>query len=407
MPQTKETQIGESPQLASARAKYRQYMQDIRHLLFSTPHIHKSQRVREQAEFYLEQVKAVAFNLGIAPQQDYPRFHVDTLFGPCIYTIWGPNPDFIYAWVWVDGAKSYRIRGNRNDTVWGSFQVTSGFWGDPDAKNLSEVPFEDLDIDAEGSFEITVSAKPQKGNWLPLNADSENNYIFYRRTVVDWENERVAGAHIDLLDDIRRPIHMDEAKLARRIEWAGKTMKNATALYTVGLIQRALDHAGTNKFFCVNGDEFKDSGYNPGAKYFHAVYDLSETEALIIETEPADAKYWGVHLTDIWLQSIDFVHHQSSLNASQTKISSDGKIRIVLSLIDPGVENWLDPAGCGYGLIQFRSYYGTVVPPMATRVVALSELRCHLPADTATITERTRNEVLRRRARSILKHYGV
>ena len=69
--------------------------------------------------------------------------------------------------------------------------------------------------------------------------------------------------------------------------------------------------------------------------------------------------------------------------------------------------NWLDPAGCGYGLIQFRSYYGTVVPPMSTQVVALSEVRNHLPADTATITEQTRTEVLQRRARSLLKHYGV
>ena len=407
MPNTEHRSIGESAVLAAAREKYGQCMDDIRLMLFNTPHSQKSQRVREQAEFYLEQIKAVAFNLCIAPQQDYPRFYVDTLFGPGIYPIWAPNPDFIYAWTWLDSAKTYRVWGNRNDTAWGSFQVTSGFWGDPRQKNLSEVQFDDLDINKDGSFEIIFSAKPQKGNWIALTADAEDNYIFHRRTVVDWENEKIAEAHIELIDDVRQPVHMDEAKLARRIESAGEKLKNATAVYTIGLIQRALDRAGINQFFCVNGDEFKDDGYNPGAKYFHAVYDLAESEALIIETEPADAKYWGVHLADIWLQSIDFVHHQSSLNASQTHISSDGKIRFVLSLQDPGVANWLDPAGCSYGLIQFRSYYGTVVPPMATRVVALSELRCHLPADTATITERTRSEVLRRRARSILKHYGV
>jgi hypothetical protein len=407
MTQENESAIEEPGELAAAREKYRRDMEDIRRILFNTPHVQKSQRVREQAELYLEQVKAIAFNLGIAPRQGYPRFQTDTLFAPTIYPIWGPNPDFIYAWVWLDGACTYRITGCRNDSLWGSFQTMSEFWGDPKQRQLSELPFDDMDIAADGTFEIWVSAEPRKGNWIPLDANSENNYIFLRRTVVDWAGEKPAEVHIEFVDGDRGTLHMDQATLARRIARAGEMLKNATSMFSVGLIGNAIDKVGMNNILCVNGRANRDDGYHPGADYLWGAFALNEAEALIIEIEWTGPKYWGFHLTDIWLQVTDYVFHQSSLNVAQARVDRDGKYRFVISAEDPGVPNWLDPVGNSYGGMQGRSYDAATPPTVATRVVPSSRVREYLPLDTPTVSAAERMRIVNQRARSILRHYNA
>ena len=397
----------ESGALVEARAKYGQSMREIREMLFRSPHMQKGARVRAQAEFYLEQVKAVAFNLGVAARQEYPRFLSDTLFGPTLYPIWGPNPDFLYAWTHLDGARNYRITGKRNDSAWGSFQLTREFWGDPQQKNLAELPFDDMKLAADGSYEILVSAEKHQGNWLPLDHDCRHNYIFLRRTIIDWERETPASAHIEMLGEPAQPYEFDECELAARIQRAGRMLRNATAMYTIGLAQRPANEVGANNFLCVSGNANQDDGYNPGAEYFYAAFELGESQALLIETESTGARYWGIHLTDTWLQTLNYVNQQSSLNASQACVDRDGKCRFVLSLQDPGVANWLDPGGNSCGLIQFRSYYARSRAQVTARIVPLSAVRSHLPADTPSITASERSAALRKRARSILRHYGA
>jgi hypothetical protein len=52
----------------------------------------------------------------------------------------------------------------------------------------------------------------------------------------------------------------------------------------------------------------------------------------------------------VWLR-LQEIYRLSSTNGHYAKISSDGKFRAVISLEDPGVPNWLDPAGFKQGTI--------------------------------------------------------
>lgn len=393
--------------LAQAREIYDAEMVSLARLLRTSPHYAKSKVAGEQAEFLIEQIGAVAFNLLISPQPHYPKLLVDTMFGPNLFPIWGPNPDFKYGWTWLDGRKRYRLWGERGTTDWASFQVASGFWGDPGLKTLGDFTFDDMQFDSDGGYEIVMGGERCPGNWIPLDPESGENFIFLRRAMLDWETEQVATVRIEMIDAPDEPLHLDETRLATRIARAGVGMVNSIIQYPLALSNLALEKAGLHRFHIVTATSEQDTGYNPGAYYAYLVYHLQPGEALVVEAKLVNPRYWGIHATDIWLQSLDYVFHQASLNGAQSCADADGVVRFVLSLDDPGVPNWLDPVGTDYGMLQFRSYYSEAQPQISARVVPLASLRAALPADTRSVPPAERREAMRRRARSLLQHYST
>ncbi|MGV7904475.1 hypothetical protein PJN93_32170, partial [Mycobacterium kansasii] len=55
-----------------------------------------------------------------------------------------------------------------------------------------------------------------------------------------------------------------------------------------------------------------------------------------------------------WYISLDYIHHQTSLNGAQAQVDPDGMIRIVVAQNDPGVTNWIETLGHRRGYLQFR-----------------------------------------------------
>jgi hypothetical protein len=135
--------------------------------------------------------------------------------------------------------------------------------------------------------------------------------------------------------------------------------------------------------------------------YWPACFQLEQDEALIIETElPARRPYWNIQLNDPYFNALEYVYRLSSTNGHYAKLSSDGKIRAVISLTDPGVPNWLDPAGYTEGGIYGRWYDCDSEPVPTIKRVKMAALRQHLPADTPSVTPKQRAEELRQRVRA-------
>jgi len=133
--------------------------------------------------------------------------------------------------------------------------------------------------------------------------------------------------------------------------------------------------------------------------YYDCWFDLGEDDALIVETAvPEDARYWQMLVADDRFSTVDWVYRQSSLNDTQMRIDSDGRARFVVSARDPGVHNWLDKADNRTGIVQMRVKSGPQVPDPMTKVVPISVVRDHLPADTPTVSAEERAEALRQRA---------
>jgi hypothetical protein len=133
-----------------------------------------------------------------------------------------------------------------------------------------------------------------------------------------------------------------------------------------------------------------------GQVYYDGIYEIGDDEALIVEMDlPKQCRYWQILVADDRFATVDWVNRQSSLNDSQARIDSDGKLRAVVSKQDPGVPNWLDKADFPWGIIQMRLNHASEFPEATVTKVAVAEVRRHLPDDTSVVTPAERRDRLR------------
>ncbi len=392
--------------VAEAQAAWDRTVNTARAELLSHPRA-KDPALLAQGHYFLGTLETVAFNMYVAPRQQYPAFYTQSFFMPFELS-WGTqNPDFLNHNAFLDGAHTYRIWGNAKGSYWTTIQAMAGFWGDEKMAQLGQIDFDDIPIAENGDFEIFMGPNPPadtKGKtWLKLDPQARNVMLAVREVYMDWERERIVDLHIETLDrDAEAPMWFDEAELAKRIVKGAKFIEFAWK-FTSGQMDRGKEKPPVNAFLVPSTTT--EIGGNPVAAYVPMDFDIGPKDALIIAMTPIEARYWGFQTASVWGQTNDYSYHQSSLNAEQAKVDSDGKVRLVLSLSDPGVPNWLDPVGIGTGSVLLRWYKakGTAVPE--TTLVPLADLREHLPADTPKVTPAERAKQLKARARASLRRF--
>lgn len=133
---------------------------------------------------------------------------------------------------------------------------------------------------------------------------------------------------------------------------------------------------------------------------------LGPDEALILEVEPPQGVYWSYSLGNPWWETIHYGRHQSSLNAAQAAVDSDGLVRVVLSARDPGVANWLDTAGHSNGAMILRCVRTETAPTPTARVVPFDGIGAALPDGTKMLTPGERKAVLEARRRAVHERFA-
>lgn len=396
-----------SPAMQSAWTAYQRDLEELRQSVYASD-LAAAPADQARAHYWFMQAQTLAFNLVIAPRQSHPTFFVNTVFEPNLYTWILPNADFLYRYAFVDGAGSFRISGRRGNSHFLEAQAISGFFGDPNLKLLKTYDFDKLHLNADGSFEIAVGSEPPPDcqNWIATDPARGNNTIIVREAFYDWTHETPSVLRIEPVGSAPATLTpLDEPEFIRRLGAASRLMKFCHKTFSGGLTEQVLGAAGTNRFLLV--DTSKDEhASNPSAGYVPCVYDLKADEALVIEIDRPKARYWNLHLGDVWWQVTDFTYHQSSLNGHQVAFDSDGKARIVIAAQDPGVANWLDTGGISKGVALLRCYFTDNYPTPAARVVNMRDLRTELPADTAMITPMERQTALHERREAVMRRYG-
>jgi len=360
---------------------------------------------RARAMFQVMTTMHAAFNIGIAPRRGFPYFDKHPFHHPIAYS-WGLCcPDFHYRHAFVDGARTYRIRGRRDARHWSEFHLMAEFWGDPDYEQLGAWDLADFDTAPDGSFEIIVSATPHDGNWIRLDPAKPNYMIVVRDVIYDWSADEPTQLTIEPVSEDALSIgYVGEADLYRRIEKAS-TFALTSARHWVARAREIVEEVGFNRFW-----EGREAGLGgiQHAGYHFMVFAIEEDEALVIEVDaPAKAKFWGIQTADLCQQTLDYLNHQSSLNAFQTVVDPDGKARFVLSLADPGIPNWLDVAGVRRGIAAWRWVGTHPVPSSTVTNVSITEVRQHLHPDTPAISPEQRRSVIAARRAGIRRLYAL
>lgn len=397
-----------SKAMSDAWQTYHEELNGFREWMLAQPYA-KHPIVRAQAEFLAQQMPGAAYMYYGASHTGYPLIRTDSFLVPLLYTRGFPNPDFIYRYVFLDGARNYRMWGKLGTArTFNDIHLFTSFFGGKE-KITANQNFSVFDYaDADGSFEMFLGPDVPADKGIALHPENHGAFFAMRELLQDWGNETRMSISIELLGDVQDPVVFDEAEMAER------ALKSARYIhYQRSHIEAqwkvALGDGVWHTFKQVpHVTESMDKlGANPVAQYFYLPYDIAEDEALVIEMVTPKCIYWGTQLMDMWEQTLDYSFHQSSLNGTQVVKDDDGVVRLVLAHRDPGVPNWVDAVAPAPGTLVYRVYEAqhAVAVPTVKRV-KLADVRKELPVNTPVVTPEQRKTQLKARAQASLGRFG-
>lgn len=291
----------------------------------------------------------------------------------------GDNADAIYFDTPVDPRRTYRVRGNTAGAVYMSLTVEAGVeeggFGSNTAGVLND---EQIDIAADGSFEVIVGGPARTRNWLALPDDASRittRHYFENTTPAAADQSIVVPLEIHPLEATGPAPTPDDASIAAGIRRVANFVRSRT------LEMPAPGEREQPAFVSTTPNQFpppiKPGDYTlaaADAAYSMAPYVLGPDQALVITGRWPTCRCANVSLWNRHMQTYDYETRSVCLNRKQTRLDEQGRYRIVIAHRDPGVPNWLDTEERPFGLVFWRFMLpeGTIDTPRA-EVVALSE----------------------------------
>ncbi len=287
----------------------------------------------------------------------------------------GDNADALYYTAPIRSDYAYRVTGNRAGSVYLSFTVekdaADGGYSTETAGVLNDHEF---DIAPDGSFEVFFGGAPRDRNWLELVEGAGELIVrcyFEEVDAVAADPNRLVPLTIDPVHPVGPPAPWDDASVGaglRRVAGfvRARTLEQPkpgervqpTWVSTTPNVFPPPELPGTFAFAAAD------------AAYSMAPYLLAPDEALVVTGRWPECRFASVALWTRYLQTYDYAHRHASLNRAQTMLEPDGTFRMVLAHEDPGVPNWIDTEGRGFGMMFWRFFLpeGAVETPQAAVV---------------------------------------
>lgn len=348
--------------------------------------------------------RLLARNIGLALQfelENNDPLHPELLhyFDP-IRKQGGDNTDALYVGGPINGTDTYRVSGKRGSSKY--FGVTVVERGDtPWGGGVAATLFGDqIHVEEDGSFEIIVSPDPHPGNWLKTTPNAFR--VTFRQFFADWENEQPMEARIDRLDRDGAPPELLPVKVADGLAAAAHWV-NWSVTYWADMIDKW--KAQPNRFLSYRQLDGNKIDATPGGEPIIAYWMLPPDEAVIVRVRPPACPYWALEFGNYWWETMDYRYRLSSTNCHHATLEDDGELVVVISHDDPGLPNWLDPAGHSEGYMTFRWMLAETCPIPQAQQIKRAELFDHLPANIKRITPEGRREQLAERRRGIVHRF--
>lgn len=281
------------------------------------------------------------------------------------------NPDNLYHNANLSGELEYRIRGVRGTVPYLSFMTSGGgYESDGSMARTGQLDGHEIACDADGRFEILVSASPQPGNWLPMQRSTTG--LVVRQTFSRRDRETPARYAIECLDPQRSDTLRPEA-LEPALQRAAAFVEGTANLF-VDWMRRFEAH--TNRLPPNDQEMCVRAGGDANIHYHNSRWALGPDEALWIELKPPECTTWNLQVGNFWMESLDYRYHRIHLNKHTAHYEPDGSVRIVLAHRDPGeaLPNWLETCDHDQGAMLLRYVGASEHPPIATRVVPFADL---------------------------------
>jgi hypothetical protein len=313
----------------------------------------------------------------------------------------GDNTDALYVGAPINGAHRYRISGQRGSARYFAVTVLEDGatpWGGAVVGSLRD---REIDLAADGSFEIVLSPDPHPGNWIKTTPGSWR--VTIRQFFADWENERPMTARIDRLDGpaVETPLDPDRLLqgLAASARWVEESVR-----YWADMLDKW--KAQPNRFLSYRQLDDNAIDATPGGEPLICFWQVPTDEVLLVRVIPPAADYWAVEFGNYWWESMDYRYRLCSTNCHHAVLEDNGELLLAVCHQDPGLPNWLDPAGHREGYITFRWIGADHYPVPACEQLPREALAAHLPAGVRRISPQARGEQLAGRRRGVIRRFG-
>ncbi|GAC1383170.1 MAG: hypothetical protein NVSMB4_11150 [Acidimicrobiales bacterium] len=354
-------------------------------------------RLRAEGYRYVARLLALASQLYL----EFSSSEQPTLlrYGDDVTTFGATNVDNQYLRAFVDPAGTYRLSGNVQGAKEILFSVQDGEFIYGKTAVLAECSVHDLDLGPDGELDLILGGPDRPRNWLPLGADAA--YINIRQFIADWERDPIAELFIERIDAVAPAAPVTGAEIGAALDRIARWVETSVPLWN-SYSKMTFDFTPVNAVSAPS----KPAGSAENMLHGGTQWDLPAGKALLIELEQPVATYWSFQTyMPGWLQPLDFANRVTSLNDAQAHIDDDGKIRIVVSHDDPGLQNWLDTTGLPKGAATYRYVRASNAPCPVAKVVELAGIRAELPSSTPEFTAADRRAQLRARKRGVARRF--
>ena len=267
--------------------------------------------------------------------------------------IGGDNPNGEYDNVVWSGNIDYKITGNLGGVDHLSFtaliRLPSGR-----SKSIGYVNERSLEADADGNFTLWLTReKPDApGAWIRTSAGDDGTMLV-RQYIGDRATEKLASYAIEAVGRGR----LDPLPPSQDADVAAGIRGMLVALGGIGRLHHYVSPSideRPNQFKLRNSDDFGADISSTDNLYVIGTYGFAEDEALIVEVDPLDVRYWNFAIENPWHESVDYRHRKTARTHDDVTIDPDGKIRFLIAHARTDHPNYLETAGHSRGFMTFR-----------------------------------------------------
>lgn len=292
------------------------------------------------------------------------------------------NPDFRYWVADVRSDRSYRIRGNRGDAVYVSitaYRRTGGISsGGISSESTARIDSDTIVFDDDGSFEILVGGDAGMDRGADhLDLPEKSSVIWVRFFHDDVSHGEAGRCSIEPLTDPPTSPPLDPTKFCTQLGTLGTMTSMLPTIFEVSTKDDRNPPNTMRRWSEMSGGAVFTE---PGIHYLRGGWQLEPGQALVIEGDVVDCRYWNILAYSRFLNSLDFRYRPVSYTGGTATVT-DGRYRFVVAAEnphpeEPGSADWIDTEGREFGIVVMRFLQPVDTPTLpSARVVGLDELR--------------------------------
>ncbi len=336
-----------APKARAAWQFFRQMLADVTTIVTEDA---ESERELLEGLRVIARVSSLCSQMSVEADPGRPVF-----FDMCSDTrmIGGPNPDGNYFLAMIRGDRRYRITGTRGTTAYLGFQILAGTGLTP-RRMSNYVGYADLAL-SSGEFALVLSseepAEPADlagAQWVQIPADASS--VVVREYIGDPASEELATMRIEALDP-------DPVTALSDTELADQFTAMAWSLMKLVTLHRSIKPellTSPNTLLTAEAADLGAADTTPDNLYMMGTFRLEPDQALVLDIEPPDTRYWNVTLENIWHECLEPRRRHSSVTNRGVQPEPDGRVRIAISGQDLGFGHWLDTGGRHRGFVVVR-----------------------------------------------------